>query len=208
MGADMTLACAPACNLTPQRVRHVEQVVRAIPDADEDLRELMEALSYDDAAQAKRQIIQCSLESQEEGREVTTLHVQGYPYPLQVSGGLSWGDPPTELYTVLEHVARCPQLWQVLEEFARADAVAAALKLTSSLAPAAEPRNFIVVMSSDKVGTEHFHYPSLREALGAIRRLVCATRQRADGSVRWIGILVNADESSGGQMYGANSAGT
>ncbi len=115
MGADMTLACAPACDLMPQRVKQIQQVVQAIPETDEDFRELMESLGYDDPAQAKNQIMRCSVESQEEGREVTTLHLPGCPYPVHVSGGLSWGDPPTESYTVLEHVARCPQLWQVLE---------------------------------------------------------------------------------------------
>ena len=208
MGADMTLACAPACDLTPRRVKHIEQVVQAIPDADEDLCELMESLGYDDPAHAKRQILRCGLESQEEGREVTTLHIPGCPYPVQVSGGLSWGDPPTESYTVLEHVARCPQLWQVLEEFARADVAAAALRLTSTHTVAAESQNVLVVMTSDEFGNEHFHYPSLTEAVGAVRRLVLATEQQLDGGERLIGIAVNPGKRYGDPKQDADSAGT
>lgn len=124
MGADMTVACAPACDLTAKRTKRIKQVVRAIRDDDEDLCELMDALGYDDAANAKKCLLQMCQESQHEDRQITTLHLPGCPYPVRVAGGLSWGDPPSEAYTVLEHVARCPQLWQVLEEFAREDAVA------------------------------------------------------------------------------------
>jgi hypothetical protein len=125
MGADMTPACAPACDLTPQRTKRIKQVVRAISNDDEDVCVLMEQLNYDRPADAKRRIIQCGLESQQDDRQITTLHIPGCPYPVRVAGGLSWGDPPSEAYTVLEHVARCPQLWEVLEEFAREDTVAA-----------------------------------------------------------------------------------
>ena len=208
MGADMTLASAPACELTPQRVKQIQQVVQAIPDADEDFRELMEALGYDDPAQAKSQVMQCGMESQEEGREITTLHFPGCPYPVHISGGPSWGDPPTESYTVLEHVARCPQLWQVLEEFARADAAAAALRLTSTHTVAAESLNVLVVMTSDEFGNEHFHYPSLTEAVGAVRRLVLAAEQQFDGVERLIGIAVNPGKRYGDPRQDADSAGT
>lgn len=154
MGADMTLHCAPACDLAPKRVKRIKQVVRAIPDDDVDLCELMESLGYDDPAEAKRQIVKCGLESQGEDREVTNLHIPGCPYPVRVAGGLSWGDPPSEAYTVLEHIERCPQLWQLLEEFAREDALAsqaspstnrqAGLKLDDSL---------IVLEIFEKAGT-------------------------------------------------------
>jgi len=125
MGADMTLCCAPACDLTLERLQRLEQVIRAIPDDDPDLRELMEALGYNEAECAKECVLEKCKESQYESRDIITLHLPGCPYPVQVSGGLSWGDVPTESYAVLEHVERCPQAWQVMEEFAREDFQAA-----------------------------------------------------------------------------------
>jgi hypothetical protein len=125
MGADMTLHCAPACDLTPERIRRLEQVIRAIPDDDPDFCELMETLGYDDPEYAKGCIIEKCQESQYESRDVTTLSLPGCPYNVQVSGGLSWGDVPTESYAVLEHVECCTQAWQIMEEFAREDYQAA-----------------------------------------------------------------------------------
>ena len=64
----------------------------------------MQSLGYEDPAEAKRQIVKNGLESQSEDRETTNLHIPGCPYLVRVAGGLSWGDPPSEAYTVLEHV--------------------------------------------------------------------------------------------------------
>ena len=120
----MTLYCAPACDLTPERIQRIEQVIEAIPEDDEDLRQLMEALQYDEAEYAKDCILEHCLDSQSDDREVATISLPGCPYRVRVAGGLSWGDPPSAACTVLEHVERCPQIWQLLEEYAREDAAA------------------------------------------------------------------------------------
>jgi hypothetical protein len=84
----------------------------------------MQALGYDDAEYAKECIIERCQESQYESRDITNLSIPGCLYQIRVTGGLSWGDQPTEACSVLEHVERCPQAWQILEEFAREDAAA------------------------------------------------------------------------------------
>lgn len=177
MGADMTAACAPACDLTANRTKRIKQVIRSIRKDDEDLRDLMESLGYDDAEHAKKCLLQMCQASQREDRQITTLHLPGCPYPVRVAGGLSWGDPPSESYTVLEHVARCPQLWQVLEEFAREDGLAASLDSAGAAATLVKSPNVTVIITSDELGHEHFHYGSLAEALCAIQRLVVASQQ-------------------------------
>jgi ribulose-5-phosphate 4-epimerase/fuculose-1-phosphate aldolase len=125
MGADMTLYCAPACDLTPPRIERLALVIRSIPDEDPNLTELMESLGYDDPEYAKACILEKCQASQYESRDVITIGIPGCPYLIRASGGLSWGDDPTEAFAILEHVERCPQAWQVLEEFAREDLLAA-----------------------------------------------------------------------------------
>jgi hypothetical protein len=197
MGADMTLHCAPACDLTPQRIKRIKQVVRAIPEDDEDLRELMALMQYDKSAEAKRRLVKYGLESQYEDREITNLYIPGCPYLVRVAGGLSWGDPPSEAYTVLEHVQRCPQLWQVLEEFAREDVLAAELVNSGTPATGARPRDITVILASGEFGNEHLHYDSVHTALAAVERLVATAVQGADGIERLIGIVVNPGEEYG-----------
>ena len=197
MGADMTLQCAPACDLTPQHVKRIKQVVRDIPVGDVDLRELMESLGYDNPAEAKRQIVKNGRESQSEDREITNIHIPGCPYVVRVAGGLSWGDPPSEAYTVLEHVQRCPQLWQVLEEFAREDMRAPEQGRSNKHSRMRKQRTVAVILASDLFGHEHFHCGSLPEALATIERLTLAVDEQADGIERLIGIVVNP-----GKRYG------
>src|SRR2546426_12531680 len=118
MGADMVLCCAPACKLTPERLKQIEQVVLAIPGDDPDLIELMERLGYEDAVKAREGILcECRI-SQEEHREIATLHLPGCSYQVRAAGGLTWGDPPSDGYVTLEHVSLCPQLWELVQDFA------------------------------------------------------------------------------------------
>lgn len=124
MGADLSLQCAPACDLTPPRIERLARVIRAIPDDDPDLGELLEALGYDDPGWAKACILAKCQEAQCDSRDVATLFIPGCPYEIRISGGMSWGDAPTAGFTILEHVERCPQAWQILEEFAREDFLA------------------------------------------------------------------------------------
>ncbi len=63
-------------------------------------------------------------------------------------------------------------------------------------------------MTSDEFGNEYFHYPSLTEAVGAVRRLVLAAEQQFDGVERLIGIAVNAGKRFGDPEQDADSAGT
>lgn len=121
MGADMILCCVPACDLTPPRIERIEQLLQAIPEDDEDLHHLMEMLGYEEADLAKQRVLENCVDSQQPSRQITTNGLPGLPYRIRFTGGLSWGDVPTEAFTVLEHVERCPQAWQILEEFARED---------------------------------------------------------------------------------------
>ncbi len=193
MGADMTLHCVPACELTPRRIANIEQLFQSIPEDDVDLCELMDQLGYETVAQARRCLLRECLDGQAEHRQIVTLHIPGCSYLLRAAGGLSWGDPPSEGYTTLEHVERCPQLRALLEQFAREDFwKLRAEAVQNTLATARQ--DVTVVLVSQQLGSEHFHYDGLAEALAAIERLVIAAEQECDGIERRIGILVNPDQ--------------
>lgn len=117
----MTLCCVPACELTPPRIQRIEQLLQAIPEDDDQFKNLMDMLGYEEAERAKQGVLANCIESQRRNRQITTISLPGLPYRVHVTGGLSWGDVPTEAFTILEHVEWCPPVWAILEEFARED---------------------------------------------------------------------------------------
>ena len=123
MGADMTLCCAPAFRLTPERQQRIDDIVRGIPEEGDDLKELMEQLGYESATDARQGILRACRTAQDEHREIVTLNLPGCAYHVRAAGGLSWGDPPSEGCAALRHLELCPPLWQLLEKFARQDAL-------------------------------------------------------------------------------------
>lgn len=190
MGADMTLHCVPACETTPQRIANIEHVIRSIPDDDVDLRDLIDQLDYETAAQAKSCLLRECLDGQAEHRQIVTLHIPGCPYLVRAAGGLSWGDSPSEGYTTLEHVERSPQLRALLEQFACDDFQKLRAEAAASLQGAAH-QNVTVVLTSPLRGSEYLHFDAIAGALAAIERLVIAAEGKRDGIERLIGIVVN-----------------
>lgn len=203
MGADMTLHCIPACKLTSRRIASIERLIESIPSDDADLCELIDQLGYETAAQAKQSLLQECLDGQGQHRQIVTLHIPGCPYLLRAAGGLSWGAPPSEGFTTLEHVERGPQLRMLLEEFAREDFGKLRAEAAGTRVDAAD-QNVAVVLASRQIGSELFHYGGLAEALAAIERLVRATEQRGDGIERLIGIVVNPGQSFGDRSAAAS----
>jgi hypothetical protein len=204
MGADMTLHCVPACELTPRRIANIEQLIQSIPGDDVDLCELMDQLGYKTVEQAKRCLLRECLNGQSEHRQIVTLHIPGCSYLLRAAGGLSWGDPPNEGYTTLEHVERCPQLRVLMEQFAREDFQA--LRLEAAEETLVDARQDVtVILTSQELGSEIFRYDSVAEALAAIERLASAAEQLDDGIERLIGIVVNPGQSFEVPRAGAGS---
>jgi hypothetical protein len=103
MGADFTLATFPYFDMTDDRRERFLMLIVNLPasetdefqdwyglDGDEDL--------LDDIETA------CSVVSRET-TTITTYNDKGERYELNVTGGMSWGDSPTDAYDVFNRAA-------------------------------------------------------------------------------------------------------
>ena len=121
MGADFLLYTLPACNFDEERVAELEKLIDGLPE--EELPE-----DYYNDPPEPRQLLKDMLEDYLErlhGRETTVLCFEGWPYPMCFSGGMSWGDKPTEIAESMSILLDCDPVWNKLEEWAQADKAAA-----------------------------------------------------------------------------------
>jgi len=130
MGAEFILYALPACEMTAQRAEVLKQQLAALPD--EDLAEI--ACDYgetDDARDRVRQAIDFLLVAGGQ-RDVSDFYLGGMPYPLLVTGGLSWGDFPTDAACEFSLISGCSRLYVQLEEWARQDMASAPANASDS----------------------------------------------------------------------------
>jgi hypothetical protein len=53
--------------------------------------------------------------------EVSGISIEGGKYPLWISGGLSWGDDPTEAFYSICTLADCELMWDMIRKWAIED---------------------------------------------------------------------------------------
>jgi hypothetical protein len=116
MGADFVFAVAPACTLTKERSEELEQIIDTLeysdcPEWDEEEAEL------EDVQEGLRAAVsEYAIESREIG-----VFCPDETFPYKVTGGMSWGDAPTEAYQHFLHLEQCPKIWHKLVEWAKED---------------------------------------------------------------------------------------
>ena len=116
MGADFSLATVPAFQLTDKRLKTLSALVKAQevnedPEADDDM------VAFRDAAY---ECVQC-LRSIINGREIDTITLDGADHYVWITGGMSWGDPPTDAYEPLSSLSEFEPVWKQMLKWARAD---------------------------------------------------------------------------------------
>jgi len=130
MGAEFILYALPACEMTAQRADILKQQLAAMPD--EDLAEI--ACEYGDTDDARMRVRQAIdfLPVAGGQRDVADFYLGGMPYPLLVSGGLSWGDFPTDAACEFSLISGCSQLYAQLAEWARQDTASSPINVLDS----------------------------------------------------------------------------
>jgi hypothetical protein len=125
MGAELILAALPAARLTPARRRRLHTLVDRLPERSlrrlslEDL-----AVAANDRRQALHELID-QLPTHPLGtRGVTVLQFTLRALPRMVTGGISYGDDPTDLVPVFTAVAQVPALVRQLAAWTRHDTLA------------------------------------------------------------------------------------
>ena len=138
MGADMLLRALPAAKVDQPRTEQLEAAIDGLDD--DELCVIADSMSWMDededngrpAFSGVRDRLKDHLTVVAECgngvpyRGYSTLYLPGWPYEVMFTGGLSWGDAPTDLCDDFQAIACSTTLWQMLEDYARCDAVKAA----------------------------------------------------------------------------------
>jgi hypothetical protein len=96
MGADFTFQIIPCCKLTPERLAMAKGIIAdaIVEDGDGDLRD-----------EAHGVLDTYAEDGYEDRRDVSHLHLHGMVY--YITGGMSWGDSPTEAYDDFGLIQEC-----------------------------------------------------------------------------------------------------
>ncbi len=128
MGADFMFAASPRCELTRERKRRVKETIRAI--SDEKLLEVVDdywPLGLDDEstpAKIRVELYKAVLENAEiENRETGWVQLDGMDWIANITGGMSWGDSPTESFDSMSAIACFDPVYELMKEFSREDLV-------------------------------------------------------------------------------------
>lgn len=119
MGADFTWAMCPEVNLTADRKERIKACIATLPveafedivDNDDEIDILHERL-FDDVMLA---CVDCT-------RETSTINMGDWRGVI--TGGMSWGDGPTEAYGPISRIGNFPDLWELLVSFSKEDSLA------------------------------------------------------------------------------------
>ena len=111
MGADMIIQHVPAFKSSPERIAALKQIV-----------EIMDEESQDFSMFSKEEVLASIDEypTLQDSREIT-LFVPEKGSIYYVTGGLSWGDSPTEIFDTLQKMATINDVWDKMMAFMKED---------------------------------------------------------------------------------------
>ena len=142
MGADLYLSSLPHCQLTDERKEKITELVDSVSDKEilaynedylsEELPDLsMMDMAYGSGSEEEalatvvRQLILENtftvLEQADHPRDIGSIFFPGMNYRVLVTGGMSWGDAPTEAADYFDKVSGFEALWDLLQSFAEED---------------------------------------------------------------------------------------
>ena len=126
MGADFLFAATPRFKPTPERCREIKTFLREYPE--DKLFELVGdywILGLDDESTAKEirfRIYEAVLQAAEyDTRETSYLRMPGMDFEATITGGMSWGDSPTEAFNIIGDLTNFADLWDLMRKFSAED---------------------------------------------------------------------------------------
>ena len=126
MGADFTFTVSPRCELTHERKRRIKETIRAIRD--EKLLAVVDdycPLGLDDEstpAEIRVELYKAVLENAEiERRDTSYIRLEGMDWTANITGGMSWGDSPTESFDSMSAISCFEPVYELMKEFSRED---------------------------------------------------------------------------------------
>ena len=119
MGADFTLATFPYFDMTDDRRERFRELIVNLPASETD--EFQEWYGLDDEDYSLEQLLEdiessCSVVGRET-TTITTYNDKGERYELNVTGGMSWGDDPTDVYGAFNRAAFFDSIYNLAVDF-------------------------------------------------------------------------------------------
>lgn len=115
MGADFTFATIPRAKATGERRKELRRLLNTLTD--KDLEEL-ESFTGNSIRELKNDIEEYW--NLIEYRDVSTIRI-GRSIPHLITGGLTYGDSPTDSYDVISRLNLVSKIFYILEKWARED---------------------------------------------------------------------------------------
>lgn len=115
MGADFIWFYLPAFKMTLERRKVLSDIIDQI-DHEYDV-----AGFYDDEHEYRKDLVGAldEVANLDINRQVDQVHFEGMDMSIWLTGGMSWGDDPTDISRVFFLLSEAAPLWDKFEEFAR-----------------------------------------------------------------------------------------
>jgi len=119
MGADFTLATFPYFDMTDDRRERFRELIVNLPTSETD--EFQDWYGLDDEDYSLEELLQdiessCSVVGRET-TTITTYNEKGEKHELNVTGGMSWGDPPTDALSYFERAGFIDEIYNLAVDF-------------------------------------------------------------------------------------------
>ena len=120
MGADFTLATFPYFEMTDDRRERFRELIVNLPASETDEFQEWYGLDGDEDCSLEDLLdnieTACSVCSRETST-ITTYNDKGERYELNVTGGMSWGDSPTDAYDAFNRAAFFESVYNLAVDF-------------------------------------------------------------------------------------------
>ena len=120
MGADFTLATFPYFEMTDDRRERFRELIVNLPASETDEFQEWYGLDGDEDCSLEDLLdnieTACSVCSRETST-ITTYNDKGEKYELNVTGGMSWGDSPTDAYDAFNRAAFFESVYDLAVDF-------------------------------------------------------------------------------------------
>ena len=119
MGADFTLATFPYFDMTDDRRERFRELIVNLPASETD--EFQDWYGLDDEDYSLEELLEdiescCSVVGRET-TTITTYNDKGERYELNVTGGMSWGDSPTDAYDAFNRASFFESVYNLAVDF-------------------------------------------------------------------------------------------
>ncbi len=118
MGADFIYSTVPKCVITDERLAALRSLIAGISD------KRLDDTDRVDEPTERRNLLLAAVEVVRDAnrhRASAAYWQEGASYPMWLTGGMTWGDDPTDLWGDFDAINRCGLVWEQLRRWAEAD---------------------------------------------------------------------------------------